>query len=1808
MSDQTPQVEVITTPSPNGREQSGPGSAPLARRSWNWRALALDLLLVALFWTGVYFRFEWRNWSEGTSLHPDEYGLTNTITQLRIPASFDEWFNTRLSPLSPYQKYDEAGNVTQSGPDNGFVWGQWPVILLKWAAEVTGNTGYDEQRLLGRTLSAAADTLALLLMYLIGLRLYNRRIALIGATLSALAVMQIQQSHFMTADTFGVLFVAATLYCAVRVAQAAPTPTPSPVAELHATGEGDPPPLLFGVSVAARSGANGGGPGRGPLLWTLLFGIACGMAIASRINLLPLAGMLVIAVVIAYAEAWQRSRDVVPVVRSALLLFAVAGLAGILTFRVTHPMAFRAETGDTSLFTFTLNPDWTRSVEYSATLSNLDGGGPPAEQWTARAKIFYPLMNMVLWGMGLPLGLAAWAGFAWAGWRTLRADWRAHLLPLVWVGGYFIFMGTRWVMSVRYFLPIYPFLCLFAAWALYELWLKAQGVWGKGPYSLGLKALSLVSFIAVVGGAFAWAWGFTSIYRNTNTRLTASRWMFQNIPGPFNVQITLVDGSTYVEPLPFPDGGLITADGAQVLEFRPRVSGTLAGVSIAHARNDLDLATPGTLRVTIADDPGGNNRLAEATLPIAPAGSDERGDPASVSLTSAPIEKGRSYYLFVSVAGGGPIVVHGSTLTNESWDEPLPPGGLDERSAFGGLYTGLNMEVQWLDDENKRQMFLDNLEQTDYVLVQSQRRLWSSTRLPSRYPMTMEYYRALWDGRLGFDLVGTFHQPFVIGPLQVSDLNGMWAWGRAPEVPARGPDFPFNFSPFAAEEAFSVYDHAPVWIFKKRADFNIEAASDVLYAVDLTTVVDMAPKEASRATNLMQLPADLLAAQRAGGTWAEMFDADNLLNTSEPVAVSVWYLAMLVIGVLAFPLTYITFGGFADRGYPLAKTVALLTVTWFVWMAGSLRVLPFTRGSIALGFGVLALISGLILWGRRVEITDWVRANWRHMLIAEGVTLALFLLMLFIRAGNPDLWHPYKGGEKPMDFSYFNAVLKSTYFPPYDPWLAGGYLNYYYYGFVVAGILTKLLGVAPALAYNLILPMLFALVGVNAFCVAYNLVKRASGSRFAYGQVAGGQGAGARAAPIVETELSVAGVVKAEVNAPTEFEWTVAEGEVQPTIDHQPSAIAPPPPLSTLHPNPYLAGLAAALLIVVLGNLGQLRTMVVGFQRAADRAVLQESVWGDNDFTAMFNGAYRVLSGQTTLAVGLDQWYWDATRLVPYINGGGSEITEFPFFTFLYADLHAHMIVMPFTVLAIAWAVGYLQGFERKRNWAESVALWVIGGLVIGVTRPSNTWDYPMYLALGLAAIVGAHVLHSGMKWSRDGLLAIAWRAALLVGLSLLFYRPFDQWLAPPLTELELWKNEKTPIEAFLYIHGLFLFALVTFLSIEIRRWLAETPATILNTARGWLGTLLLGVMAFLATLGLLLYLGVSVAWLALPLMLGAGLLVLRGRDALPLEKRAVLFMLGTGLAVTIFVDVAVLGGDRMNTIFKLYMQVWMLFSIGAAAALAWVWADLPRWDVNTRSGWTMGLIALVGVAALYTVTAANAKIKDRFIPYRADDGGCRPLGGVAQPYDEGLALEEQPWGLNGLRFMTFSAYCDEGRFLPLTYDYDAIRWLQDNVPGSPVIAEAQTFNLYKMSSRFAWNTGLPNVVGWDWHQRQQRGAAPTAYISTRGSEVSLFYCAGADFTREDLGQWNVCNGTLGFNPEASVVLQDPVVAQGYAEDFIQRYDVRYIIVGTLERAYYPPEGLAKFDRMTVEGKLNIVYQNPGVTIYEVKPTPIAGQ
>jgi 4-amino-4-deoxy-L-arabinose transferase-like glycosyltransferase len=175
------------------------------RRSW---ALLPDLLLVLIVMVAAALRLVGTNWDESQHLHPDERFLTMVETDIRLPDSLGQYFDTTSSPLNPHN----AGH-------GFFVYGTLPIFIVRVLAEWTGNTGYDQVTLLGRTTSAVFDLVSIGLIYLVGRRLYRRRVGLLAAALAACTVLFIQHAHFFVVESFVNTFILASIYCAVRVQQ-----------------------------------------------------------------------------------------------------------------------------------------------------------------------------------------------------------------------------------------------------------------------------------------------------------------------------------------------------------------------------------------------------------------------------------------------------------------------------------------------------------------------------------------------------------------------------------------------------------------------------------------------------------------------------------------------------------------------------------------------------------------------------------------------------------------------------------------------------------------------------------------------------------------------------------------------------------------------------------------------------------------------------------------------------------------------------------------------------------------------------------------------------------------------------------------------------------------------------------------------------------------------------------------------------------------------------------------------------------------------------------------------------------------------------------------------------------------------------------------------------------------------------------------------------------------------------------------------------------------------------------------------------
>jgi YYY domain-containing protein len=1057
----------------------------------------------------------------------------------------------------------------------------------------------------------------------------------------------------------------------------------------------------------------------------------------------------------------------------------------------------------------------------------------------------------------------------------------------------------------------------------------------------------------------------------------------------------------------------------------------------------------------------------------------------------------------------------GSVLANEHFDDPLP-FNMFGHSAFGGTYQSLDVyepgnpnRIDQLplyneDTPKKLGVLLDALDQADYIIMSSGR-LWQSIpRLPMRYPMTTRYYELLFDEKLGFELAAEFH-----------------AYPRL---------FGIEFDDTWAEEQFTVYDHPKVLIYRKTEAYDREQVEALLSeGIEWDEIPQgLNPREVPRWRREQAAQArtqvnrnDLMLGeaqweqQQAGGTWASIFDRHSLPNRWPTGS---WLVLMAVVGLAALPLTVGVLGWLPDRGYLLARPAGVLLLAWLSWILTSLTPLHYSRGTIALALGIVATVSygSLLLPGQRRRLRELVRGQWRLIAVSELLFLAAFGLFWLIRWANPDLWHAWKGGEKPMDFAYLNAVIKSVEFPPYDPWYAGGYLNYYYFGQVMVGTLIKLIGIVPYVAYNLVLPTWFAMMAGGAFSLTYNFVA--------------GKGSSRRKA--------------------------------------------------------VLFGLVGAAFVALLGNLGEVHLLLL----KAGEGVLEafdSTIPGLAGLVRTAIGAVEIVFGGRALPVGLDEWYWNASRAIP---AGPYEavITEFPFFTYLYADLHAHLIAMPLTFLSLAAALALVKrgeagGAPGWRGVAERLPTLALWAVTLGAMRTTNTWDVPPHLLVALGALAIAQAVQGRSLWRAA--LSLLWQFGLLFLLGWwLLYQPFWASYGAFYNSLALWPGTRTPVWAYLVVHGLFLFAIASYLlarvvgdwrqdplmhrlGLTLRYWersrRLRRAARIVGVRRlplgmlFWLALLILvaveiffvvpGLVEFTranadaAAEGAFAYRGLGLLALGLPLgLLGLSLLL---RPGLPPTRRFWTYLVLLGLAMTLGVELIVIQGDigRMNTVFKFYLQTWLIWGVAAAAALAWMVPRLRRWRAG-RGVWIGLLVVLILFAALYPPLATSAKVRDRF------DTSLGP-------------------GLDGWHYMETATYWDPiGETYALRWDLEAIEWMIDNVVGTPVVLEGHTPE-YRWGARYSINTGLPTVLGWNWHQRQQRAAADQQEIWNRAGDVATIYNAPGIMTIEPL---------------------------------LREYDVRYIVVGPLERAYYDEQGLNKFEYMVDDGTLEVAFDNEGVTIYEV--------
>ena len=735
----------------------------------------VGILLVFVMVIGGYFRFVGQNWDDFVRFHPDERFLSGVAASMNGPLNFTGsdlesqyknclarypdtggrggFFDAQCSPMNPHN--------TGSGL---MVYGTLPTFLVRWTADVvvqvTGDPSfgtYTSIHLVGRMLSALAEMGVILVVFFIGVQLHDKWVGLVAAMLYAGTVFSIQQAHFWTVDAMSNLFVVLAIWCAIRVQN------------------------------------------NGKLWGYLGFGLFFGAALASRINTAPLVVLLLVAAGLRMLPAldrrlaWQERGHLLS---SNMLGLVLAGGITILVFRIFNPYAFSGP----GFFGLSLNPRWLADLGEAQHLVSGDAESPPNWQWVARTPYLFPFANMSLWGMGILMAAAGWGAWVWSGWRLIRGRAGAirNLLPFLWILMYFAWLGKLWVMTMRYYLPMYPMFALLGAWALVELVRRAN----RSEIALR-KIATRALLVVVVGFTVIWAVMFTNIYRHLFTPAAASHWIEENVPGDFAMQVEgadapLINIAVFNQPS-YSDDTPLQQQASQYFDnqlfnttFVATADGTITKIHSPHLGDPID--DPGVesldLQISIPDS---NVTLSEGKL-TADLKRDKHilGDAYDIPLNPPlTVKKGETYNLKIGVTGG-PVISAGEVFAWEGdWDEPVPPKvcalpkgvtladdpppGLSTANTcngqdlWSGLINGYKLQVYWEEESYKRDLFQKVLDNSDYLIIGTNRRYDSQSRIAYRWPMTMRYYDTLFNGQLGYELVQTFQETFQLGPIQVSD-------------------------------------------------------------------------------------------------------------------------------------------------------------------------------------------------------------------------------------------------------------------------------------------------------------------------------------------------------------------------------------------------------------------------------------------------------------------------------------------------------------------------------------------------------------------------------------------------------------------------------------------------------------------------------------------------------------------------------------------------------------------------------------------------------------------------------------------------------------------------------------------------------------------------------------------------------------------------------------------------------------------------------------------------------------------------------
>lgn len=825
------------------------------------------------------------------------------------------------------------------------------------------------------------------------------------------------------------------------------------------------------------------------------------------------------------------------------------------------------------------------------------------------------------------------------------------------------------------------------------------------------------------------------------------------------------------------------------------------------------------------------------------------------------------------------------------------------------------------------------------------------------------------------------------------------------------------------------------------------------------------------------------------------------------ISILTWYLALQLFALVGLPLAFAVFRHVPSRGYATAKALGLLLTGFVFWWGNVLHLWINTSAGILAAAFVVVGVGLFLMRGQWKCVRPWWENHRNHAIFVEVIFLIALVLWSLVRASQPEF--QTAGGEKWMEIAFLNASLRAPALPPHDPWLSGYGISYYYLGYVLLAMVTRISMLASSIAFNLGNAGWYALTAIQAYSIVYDLL---------------------------------GGAVRDVGRA-----------------------------------------LLAPLLLLITGNGEGL------FEVFHAKGWFSEKFWIWLDITRLVDRPEPPYS----LVPQRFFWWWQASRTLRDKTPWGDHqevIDEFPAFSFILGDMHPHLLALPFVLVVVTLAFNLYRARAARasttleeRGAAEPELGWrrVVGHLVrrwapvagaaivVGALGFLNTWDMPIYWALVVAAwVLGQyrHVEEKGMRAFFEVVLAIIPDALVLGVLSILAYLPF--WVGLRSQAGGILPNvfNATKLHQFVIMFLPLLVPVIGLIITGARRrhvngWnaLGIGVALMLGialvallvgsvAARPYLIAILRGESVQGYTLPPELALKALKArltnpWVGLFLAIGVSTVLLSliqsSKDKAKAPVAAVLptgedttvygfplLLVLVGLLLTLapeFVYLQDVFMTRMNTIFKFYFQAWVLWSLAGAWQLARWLKFLPDREVIWRWVGCVASTFCILIGLVYTLLA---------IPARAREQGV-------------------PWTLDG------TVWVQESQ----PSDYAAIRWLNENVVGAPVIVEAPgDEHSYIYEGRVSALTGLPTLLGWGGHQMQWRG-----------------------------------NYEVPAQREADLEVLFATQDQTAARKIFDKYGIIYVYIGPLERQRYPEPGIAKFAAMA-----SVIYDQDGVTIYKV--------